>query len=425
MITKLKVTGFRSLENFCITFKEGLNVLLGPNGVGKSNICNVIGLISAFADNNLDEYIYSLGGIKTVFTILNSDNSNSDSKSINIYCEGLVKDVDLTDIDNSQSKNNDIVNLKYKYNFSLVLLEKELKITDEKLTLYKENENSRFVKIMNSFLTKENKVFLRIKDKNSIGPLSQVLEKKNLEEPLIISNYENSENKLKSILDPLNIIFFCYIVKNDLRDSKVWNIDPHIAKKSSDLTEPYIMLSNGRRLPNRLYHLYKTNNEAIVILEEILSKLIPKFKKIKPEVSTEELVRTFSLIDENGTSYPSKSLSDGTIKLIALLVGVFSQGLDTSIIEEPENYLHPRASQVLIEYLRDYFSDGICIITTHSETILNSIYPEEIIVVTMENGQTKCSRISNSNKLIQSIKKSGFGCGYHYVSGSLGGIPND
>jgi DNA repair exonuclease SbcCD ATPase subunit len=35
MIEKLKVDGFKSLKNFEIEFQKGINVIIGPNGVGK------------------------------------------------------------------------------------------------------------------------------------------------------------------------------------------------------------------------------------------------------------------------------------------------------------------------------------------------------------------------------------------------------
>ena len=38
MITKIKVDGFKSLKNFELELHEGLNILVGPNGSGKTNI---------------------------------------------------------------------------------------------------------------------------------------------------------------------------------------------------------------------------------------------------------------------------------------------------------------------------------------------------------------------------------------------------
>ncbi len=38
MITKIYVDGFRSLSTFSMVLQPGLNMLVGPNGSGKTNI---------------------------------------------------------------------------------------------------------------------------------------------------------------------------------------------------------------------------------------------------------------------------------------------------------------------------------------------------------------------------------------------------
>ena len=118
--------------------------------------------------------------------------------------------------------------------------------------------------------------------------------------------------------------------------------------------------------------------------------------------------------------FSANSISDGTIKLLGLLVGIIDQQEFTMIIEEPENYLHPNVLRLITEYLRETFNDGACIITTHSETILNLMAPNELIVCSYaENGTTQCKRIGEIKEVEDALNESGFGCGYHYVSGLL------
>ena len=47
MIRSLQVDGFKSLRKFSAEFSPGINVLIGPNGSGKTSICQAIGLVSA------------------------------------------------------------------------------------------------------------------------------------------------------------------------------------------------------------------------------------------------------------------------------------------------------------------------------------------------------------------------------------------
>jgi predicted ATPase len=61
-IKQLKIEGFRSLKN--VTWEPGdLNILIGPNGTGKSNLLRFLELITVTAKGGLGKYIQSLGGM--------------------------------------------------------------------------------------------------------------------------------------------------------------------------------------------------------------------------------------------------------------------------------------------------------------------------------------------------------------------------
>lgn len=46
MLTEISLTSFRNFENQIFTFEKGLNLIIGPNGSGKTNILEAIGYIS-------------------------------------------------------------------------------------------------------------------------------------------------------------------------------------------------------------------------------------------------------------------------------------------------------------------------------------------------------------------------------------------
>ncbi|WNV06727.1 AAA family ATPase [Candidatus Methylospira mobilis] len=64
-ITKLDIEGFRSLRN--ISWSPGnLNLIIGPNGTGKSNLLRFLELISVSSQGRLGKYIQSLGGMDPI-----------------------------------------------------------------------------------------------------------------------------------------------------------------------------------------------------------------------------------------------------------------------------------------------------------------------------------------------------------------------
>lgn len=75
-------------------------------------------------------------------------------------------------------------------------------------------------------------------------------------------------------------------------------------------------------------------------------------------------------------SLPFALVSDGTAKWFALVTAIITSS-SLFIIEEPENFLHPRMQKEIVRIVRDLFTpEGaslLAVMTTHSETILNSI----------------------------------------------------
>lgn len=46
LLKNIKVSGFKSLEGFSLEFHKGLNVIVGPNGSGKTNILSFLEFLS-------------------------------------------------------------------------------------------------------------------------------------------------------------------------------------------------------------------------------------------------------------------------------------------------------------------------------------------------------------------------------------------
>jgi AAA15 family ATPase/GTPase len=67
MLYKIEVDGFRSLSNFKLNLHPGVNILIGPNGSGKTNIVSFFEFVSQITSNQLGEAISRVGGAGTVF----------------------------------------------------------------------------------------------------------------------------------------------------------------------------------------------------------------------------------------------------------------------------------------------------------------------------------------------------------------------
>lgn len=410
MITHIEITGFKSLVNFKTSFHKGLNVLIGPNGSGKTNICQAIGLISSLAENRLSEYILSIGGAHAAFTMKKEGIKQDETRSISVKCSGITSGI----ISGAQEHL-----IKYQYSSQIILTD-NVKIQNETISISYLTQKNRYKKIISATTDSDGLTKIVIHDLTFIDNKTFLFFTKGKK------TYFYNWGKLAqgSSLQLLsNIIYWFYVVEKDLAGSKVYNIDPHLAKNSNDILESPIMQNNGSRMASTIHEMSKKNSDNLSEINRFISKISPNFKRIIPTMAPNGLNKSFSVEDNNGIECTAMSLSDGTVKTIALLISILENTQSTSIIEEPENYLHPWACQSLIEYLRDHFSEKVCILTTHSETILNMIYPKEVLICNNTKSFTTVSRLTDSKSIENAIKLSGFGCGYHYVTGALGGTP--
>ena len=80
-----------------------------------------------------------------------------------------------------------------------------------------------------------------------------------------------------------------------------------------------------------------------------------------------------------GAEVPSWLVSDGTLRLLALTIPAYLNDLDgVFLVEEPENGIHPRAIETVIQSLSSIY-DGQVLIATHSPVALNMLEAHEVL----------------------------------------------
>lgn len=82
---------------------------------------------------------------------------------------------------------------------------------------------------------------------------------------------------------------------------------------------------------------------------------------------------------ENGAEVPSWLASDGTLRLLALTIPAYLPDITgTFLIEEPENGVHPRALETVLQSLTSIYN-GQVLMATHSPLALNLLEPAQIL----------------------------------------------
>lgn len=123
-------------------------------------------------------------------------------------------------------------------------------------------------------------------------------------------------------------------------------------------------------------------------------------------------------------------MSDGELAFLALLSLIYSPpeaGADLFCIEEPENHLHPGLLSTLVKLLRQTRQEiqqsssdlAQIIVTTHSPHLLDQFTLDEVVWVEKKNGNTVASRPNDREHLRQLVKDKELGLGDIVYSGLL------
>lgn len=154
---------------------------------------------------------------------------------------------------------------------------------------------------------------------------------------------------------------------------------------------------------------------------ELMKKFLPRYTRLSTKVSAGS-VQVY-LHEGLSGPVPATRLSDGTLRFLALLAILLNPESATLIcIEEPELGLHPDAMALLAELLVEASHETQLIVTTHSDILVSELTEEAESVLVCEyidNG-TKLQRLE-TDKLKFWLEK--YRLGEVWRLGKLGGNP--
>ena len=177
----------------------------------------------------------------------------------------------------------------------------------------------------------------------------------------------------------------------------------HLSYLSADATRgvpeagPQERLSEtGDNLPNVIQYLKEQHPQRLEKILSILSDRVPRLEKVDTKLMVDNrlpLQFKDALFEK---PILAKFVSDGTLKMLSYLTLLYAPEPPQLIgIGEPENSLHPRLLNGLVEECREASAASQLMITTHSPYFVNGLHAEEVWVLYRdERGFTVCKRTS-------------------------------
>ena len=176
--------------------------------------------------------------------------------------------------------------------------------------------------------------------------------------------------------------------------------------------------TDGSNLPWVIHGLSKDQARFSRWIEHVRTAL-EDVRSIRT-IEREEDKHRYLVVDyNNGASSPSWLVSDGTLRLLALTIPAYLKDMQgVFLIEEPENGIHPKAMETVIQSLTSIYH-GQVLIATHSPVVISQLESDQILCFAKDaNGSTDIVS-GDKHPRLQAWKKGNPDLGNLFASGIL------
>jgi predicted ATPase len=158
-------------------------------------------------------------------------------------------------------------------------------------------------------------------------------------------------------------------------------------REESPIKESYQPAPTGGDLPAFYFTLKRKKPEQFENLQLNLRMLIPAIQGVDAVLTDEGKVRL--VVQERGVEFSAKVISEGTLRVLALLAIFSPQNPSTVIgIEEPENGVHPRRLKLIANLLDLASRHRQVLINTHSNLLPDYLRGAYLVRCRKENGHS-------------------------------------
>ena len=368
-----------------------LNVLIGPNASGKSNLIEAISILQALP-TSLPNAIRSGGGIQN--WLWKGDVGN-DLASIRVHAD------------------DDLIGFQTKYAIAIAEWSQRARVESE---------------FLSQSLNSAEPEFVAYRLENGRAQLATVLK----------GSKKSDTRELREI-DPKQLNLGESIL-SQRRDADLFSEITWLAnefQRISLFTEWSFGRASAVRFPQPAdlptdYLLSDCTNLGLVLngmehegsiseLNELVGRFLPRFERFSTRI-VGGTVQIF--MHERGlkSPVPATRLSDGTIRFVSLLALMLSRNPPPVVcIEEPEIGLHPDAIAILAEVMAGAKERMQLVVTTHSDALVNALSDDvESVLVCEHHGGTVMKRVESG--LVQHWLEK-YRLGEIWRIGALGGNP--
>lgn len=353
MLTRIEIDGFKTFRNFELSL-EPFQVILGPNGVGKSNLFDAMQLLGRLTEDDLwSAFQASRGEAEELFSLRPNGQSVDRMRfAVELLIEPRVRDewgrsADLQDTRlryelaigrEYDRKGQEHLRVKYES------LKRILVGEDKWLDRHPVAKQNRFVHSYRgtpfiSTSREESVTAIALHQDGRKGRKRQM----------------PAEPMERTVLGSVSTTEFPHVfaAREEMRRWRFLQLNPVVLRQPNDFRGPATLSVNGDNLARTLARLKREDAHLLNDISRDLANLVPGFLKVEIEEDKARELYTIYAKTQDGRRFSSRTLSDGTLRLLALITLANDPEYDGVIcFEEPENGVHPFRMSQMVELLR-------------------------------------------------------------------------
>jgi predicted ATPase len=396
MLTRLHVKGFKNLIDTEVFFGP-LTCIAGANGTGKSNLFDAILFLRDLAELPIieaatrvrDRSARQKGDIRSLFT----KTLDGTLRPMEFEAEFLVSKTVLDDFGQTAepSATHLIYCLKLKYVEANDRGSERIELLRETLS-YIQKTGSRLrlgfpttAAFWSSVIgpprradyisTEEISGQIIIKLRQD-GVKGRALEVPAVHSPRTILGTINTDDKPTALA-----------ARREMQSWIILQLEPNQLRRPDDFADDDKVGSDGSHLPAALMRLNAYDDVA-----EQLSELIPEVAEVGVDSDPGRRLKTLFIKNRDGIVHAARSLSDGTLRFLALaIISADPSTSGTICLEEPENGIHPARIPAILKLLEQIAVDPKIavsddnplrqvIINTHSPLVVQQMDINDLLI---------------------------------------------